>query len=272
MRKFAVAAIVLSLGACSFSAQQDGPPPSSGSVIPPSRGEPGPEPRSKYGNPEFYEVAGQRYHVMKSSTGYRERGVASWYGSKFHGKRTSSGEPYDMYAVSAAHKSLPLPTWVRVTHLGNGRSLVLRVNDRGPFVDDRIIDLSYAAARELDMIGTGTALVEVEALAFGQPKTQGQIVDTSEVQGGGTSAPAPSEPLFLQTGAFSDANNANRQRQRLIDAGIAPAFVDLGASADDSVTLYRVRIGPIDSVADFDALQSQLRALGIDSARLVSVE
>ncbi|MEL7023207.1 MAG: septal ring lytic transglycosylase RlpA family protein [Pseudomonadota bacterium] len=270
------------LGGCSFVAERDGAPASAGSVAVAMPGTPSPEPRSRYGNLEFYEVAGERYYVMKTSNGYTERGVASWYGSKFHGKRTSSGEPYDMYAVSAAHKSLPLPTWVRVTHLGNGRSLVLRVNDRGPFVDNRIIDLSYAAARELDMIGTGTALVEVTALSFEKADSAGQMVDTREVQGGGTpaptsppptaSAPAATEPLFLQTGAFSEATNANRQRERLIAAGIAPTFVEPGSSSDNTVTLYRVRIGPIDNVAEYDALQTQLQALGIDSARLVSVE
>jgi rare lipoprotein A len=122
------------------------------------------EPPSLTGNPDSYAVFGKRYYVLGTSEGYRKTGIASWYGSDFHGKKTSSGPPFDMYAVSAAHKSLPLPTYVKVTHLHNGRSIVVKVNDRGPFVDDRIIDLSYAAAEKLDMIEEGTAPVEVVAL------------------------------------------------------------------------------------------------------------
>ena len=122
------------------------------------------EPPSRTGNPPSYEVFGKRYYVMNTSSGYRERGLASWYGKDFHGKKTSSGTPYDMYAISAAHKSLPIPAYVRVTHLENGRSIVVRVDDRGPFVDGRIIDLSYAAAAKLGIVEQGTAPVEVVAL------------------------------------------------------------------------------------------------------------
>ena len=176
-----------------------------------------------------------------------------------------------MYALSAAHKSLPLPTWVRVPHLGNGRSLVIRVNDRGPFVDDRIIDLSFAAARELDMIAAGTALVEVEVLDFTANQQAGEIAEAPEqVIAEGT--PLKQRPLYLQTGAFSEAINANRQREQLESAGISRVSVNPGTSGDGSVTLYRVQIGPIADVAQFDRMQQQLRQMGIDSARLVSVE
>ena len=120
--------------------------------------------KSRSGNPETYVIDGVTYRVMDTSAGYREEGMASWYGGYFHGRRTSSGDIYDMYLMTAAHKSLPLPTYVRVTHLGNGRSVILRVNDRGPFVDDRIIDLSFAAATKLGMAEIGTAQVEVVAL------------------------------------------------------------------------------------------------------------
>ena len=122
------------------------------------------EPRSRNGNPPFYDVMGKRYFVLSSSVGYVERGVASWYGPGFHKVRTSTGEPYDMYAMTAAHKTLPLPAYVRVTNLQNGRSIVVRVNDRGPFVGNRIIDLSYTAAYKLDMLRNGTAMVEVRSL------------------------------------------------------------------------------------------------------------
>ncbi len=116
------------------------------------------------GNPRFYEVFGRRYHVLPTSSGYRERGIASWYGPKFHGKRTSGGETYDMHGMTAAHKTLPIPSWVEVTNLENDRRIVVRINDRGPFVHDRIIDLSYRAAQELDIVGNGTARVHVRAL------------------------------------------------------------------------------------------------------------
>ncbi|NND37894.1 MAG: septal ring lytic transglycosylase RlpA family protein, partial [Gammaproteobacteria bacterium] len=175
--------------------------------------------RSKRGNPPFYEVYGVRYYVMDSSGGYRERGVASWYGKKFHGRQTSSGEIYDMYEMTAAHKTLPLPTVVRVTHLGNGKSIEVTVNDRGPFVDNRIIDLSYAAARELDMISSGTALVEVTALSGpGEPAPPVRTAAAPPLLTGIDPAPAPAatprpeasaEPrLYLQVGAFGDQFNA----------------------------------------------------------------
>jgi rare lipoprotein A len=122
------------------------------------------EPRSRYGNPPYYDVFGKRYYVLSSGSGYVERGVASWYGPGFHKLRTSTGEPYDMYGMTAAHKTLPLPAYVRVTNLQNGRSVVVRVNDRGPFVGNRIIDLSYTAAAKLDMLRDGTAMVEVREL------------------------------------------------------------------------------------------------------------
>ena len=120
--------------------------------------------KSRSGNPETYVIDGVTYRVLDTSAGYREEGIASWYGGYFHGRPTSNGEVYDMYLMTAAHRSLPLPTYVRVTHLANGRSVVLRVNDRGPFVGDRIIDLSFAAASKLGMAAIGTAPVEVVAL------------------------------------------------------------------------------------------------------------
>ena len=137
------------------------PPPAAASV---PDAVPRLEPRARYGNPPFYDVFGKRYYVLSSSVGYWERGVASWYGPGFHKERTSTGEPYDMYGMTAAHKTLPLPAYVRVTNLQNGRSVVVRVNDRGPFVGNRIIDLSYTAAARLDMLRNGPAMVEVRAI------------------------------------------------------------------------------------------------------------
>jgi len=120
--------------------------------------------KSSIGNPVSYEEFGERYNVLKSSAGFRESGVASWYGIDFHGRNTSSGEVYDMYQMTAAHKTLPLPTYVKVNNLDNGRTLVVKVNDRGPFIQGRILDLSYGAAYRLGITGPGTANVEIEAL------------------------------------------------------------------------------------------------------------
>jgi len=121
-------------------------------------------PYSRYGNPASYVVYGKRYDVMSNSNRFEQQGTASWYGTKFHGRKTSSGEPYDMFAMTAAHKSLPLPTWIEVTNLSNQLRIIVKVNDRGPFVDDRILDLSYAAASKLGVIETGTAPVSIRAI------------------------------------------------------------------------------------------------------------
>lgn len=125
------------------------------------------EPLAKYGNMPFYYVAGKRYYVMKSSHHYQATGTASWYGTKFHAHRTSSGEPYNMLAMTGAHKTLPLPTYVEVTNLRNRRHVIVKVNDRGPFAGNRLIDLSYVAAKKLGMIGHGTTLVHIRAIDVG---------------------------------------------------------------------------------------------------------
>src|ERR1700723_2501683 len=163
------------------------------------------QPRSRNGNPPFYDVFGKRYFVLSSGVGYVERGVASWYGPGFHKVRTSIGEPYDMYAMTAAHKTLPLPAYVRVTNLQNGRSVVVRVNDRGPFVGNRIIDLSYTAAAKLNMLHNGTAMVEIRTIDPATPPVPAETAD----------AAAPSPALFVQAGAFSDPANAQRMAEKL---------------------------------------------------------
>lgn len=231
------------------------PPPADIASIPDAI--PRTEPRSLRGNPPFYEVFGKRYAVLPSAEGYVERGVASWYGPGFHAAQTSTGEPYDMYAMTAAHKTLPLPCYARVTNLRNGRSVVVRVNDRGPFVAGRIVDLSYTAAAKLDMLRDGTAFVEMRVITPGTPAA---IMPA-------TAAPVlPGSGLYMQTGAFADSGNAHRQVERLRAAGIANVFL-LPLAGGDRL-LYRVRIGPIDSVADFDSLATRLARLGITDARL----
>jgi rare lipoprotein A len=209
------------------------------------------EPRARLGNPPFYEVYGQRYTVLASADGYRERGVASWYGRDFHGARTATGESYDMYAMTAAHKTLPLPVYAQVTNLKNGRSVIVRINDRGPFKANRIIDLSYSAALKLDMLRDGTTLVEVRALPAGStPQSQ----------------PSSRATLYAQAGAFSLPENAERLRARLLAAGLDGTFVE--SHEVRGQRLYRVRVGPIASVGDFDQLVARLRALGVADARL----
>ena len=159
-----VGLIVGLISGCGGSLKRDGPPREAVDVSRIPDAVPRVEPKSRYGNPDSYEVFGKRYYPLQSSRGYRERGVASWYGQKFHGRRTSSGETYNMHAMTAAHKTLPLPSYVQVTNLRNSRRVVVRVNDRGPFHPNRIIDLSHTAAAKLRMLGKGTALVEVRAI------------------------------------------------------------------------------------------------------------
>jgi len=211
------------------------------------------EPRAAYGNPPFYEVFGERYTVLPTADGHVERGVASWYGPDFHGGRTSSGEPYDMYAMTAAHKTLPLPAYVRVTNLANGRSIVVRVNDRGPFKKNRIIDLSYVAAARLDMIREGTAMVEV--------------VSVGPASSGATSPPAAiARQFYAQAGAFGEETNARRLADRLDAAGLEGVAVV--AARTGGRQLYRVRVGPLDSVAAYDAVVERMRAAGFGEVML----
>jgi rare lipoprotein A len=253
-------ALLLLFAACSSAPPRRAPPlppppPQEPESIPDAV--PTVEPRSKSGNPPFYEVAGKRYFVLGSSAGYLERGVASWYGPTFHGGRTANGDKYDMYAMTAAHKTLPLPCHVRVTNLANGRSIVVRVNDRGPFVANRIIDLSYAAATKLDIVRQGTALVEVQAVspqaaAAPQPATPAHV-------------PALNQ-LYVQAGAFSDQANADRLLARLRATGIGAAFVR--RDDIDGRALFRVRVGPVPSVAEYDRVVEELRAIGVTDARL----
>ena len=231
------------------------------------------EPRSRSGNPPFYDVFGVRYFVLSSSVGYRERGVASWYGPGFHKVRTSTGEAYDMYGMTAAHKTLPLPAYVQVTNLQNGRSVVVRVNDRGPFVGNRIIDLSYAAAAKLDMLRNGTAMVEVRTIdaPTTRPLTAAAAAPTPAVA---AISPPPTAPqtsaatatLFVQAGAFSDPANADHLVEKLRDDGYGKVFV-----RDDQIAgrrMFRVRIGPIPDVADFDRVVAALERAGVHDAHL----
>lgn len=210
------------------------------------------EPLARYGNHSPYEVFGKKYHVLPSSKGYREQGIASWYGSKFHGRRTSSGEPYDMHLATAAHKSLPLPTYAEVTNLDNGRKVIVKINDRGPFKHDRLIDLSYGAALRLGMTGTGTARVDV------------RVIDVSEEQPVLTAAadPDPAYPAMdgtvLQAGAYGKREGAERLTGQLERAGIRPV------SINNTGGLFRVWLGPYSSQSEVESVVNQVISLGFE--------
>jgi rare lipoprotein A len=243
------------------TAPADGPPLHSYDLASVKPAEPKVEPPSRYGNPQSYVVFGKRYYVMDSAEGYRERGIASWYGRKFHGRRTSSGEPYDMMKMTAAHKSLPLPTYVRVTSLENGRSVIVRVNDRGPFVQSRIIDLSYAAARKLGIAGQGTGLVEVVALGSEVPD-EAEIQALASPPGAGTAA----NSLYIQVGAYARRESAERVRAELVLNGIEEAVVK------DAEGIFRVRIGPLASAELADRTAERLEALGVRDYHVVVID
>ncbi|MGD8309160.1 MAG: septal ring lytic transglycosylase RlpA family protein [Chromatiales bacterium] len=220
--------------------------------------EPREEPLSRYGNPPMYEVNGVSYRTLTSREGYVERGIASWYGTKFHGQRTSSGEPYDMYRVTAAHRSLPLPSFVRVTNLENGRKLVVRVNDRGPFHPNRIIDLSYAAAGKLGILGEGTGLVEVRAIDPRRPEPETRSA----------AAQRPGAPsLFVQVGAFASRYNAESLRERLQES--LQRTVRIQEHAQPQRPVYRVQVGPVETVESADRLTLRLADLGIRDVHVV---
>lgn len=226
------------------------------------------EPRSRYGNPETYEVFGKKYRVMKSARGHVERGLASWYGPGFHAERTSSGEPYNMYSMTAAHKTLPIPSYVRVTHLGNGRSIVVRVNDRGPFVGNRIIDLSYTAAYKLGMIGTGTAPVEIRVLQPGDASSGRATAATPVAPSPAQAVDTPSLGIssrFLQTGSFGSRANADAMTRRLAQSGIRNAVIREARIGERVV--YRVQVGPLDNAVEADDMVERLRLVGVPDAR-----
>jgi len=218
--------------------------------------------KSKRGNPSSYIVFGKRYHVLDSSDGFVQRGVASWYGTKFHGRPTSSGEVYNMHAMTAAHKTLPIPVYVHVKNLDNGRSLVVRVNDRGPFVSGRIIDLSYAAAKKLGVDGPGTANVEISTVGPGQslPTSVVRTIPLSkDLQ--------PDIPLFIQMGSFSSHVNASNLVKNLLDANESTA--QISRLQTDSGLYYRVRVGPLYGIDEANAIVRRLKSKGFQTARIV---
>ncbi len=207
------------------------------------------EPLARYGNHSPYTVLGKTYTVLPSSKGYHERGIASWYGSKFHGRRTSSGELYDMHLATAAHKSLPLPTYAEVTNLDNGRKMIVKINDRGPFHEGRIIDLSYAAAIRLGVDKTGTARIDVRAIDVKMSKRSSVKV---------------ADGTFLQVGAFSKRKTADDLAGKMVAAQLKPV------SVQKSRGLYKVWIGPYASEAEIEASARRVVELGYERPHKVS--
>ena len=218
------------------------------------------EPLSRYGNPPSYTVLGKTYRVMDSSNGFTQEGIASWYGTKFHGRKTSSGEPYNMYSMTAAHKRLPLPTYVEVTHKGNGRKIIVKVNDRGPFHEGRIIDLSYAAARKLGISGTGTGPVSIRVI-----NTSALDLKTDEVVL--PQATNPDGKIHVQVAAMGTENAAEKMADDLRDKNIQSVRVHV--IENDGKKLYRVRVGPLPDVDLAYKVISDLNVIGLNSARVV---
>ena len=221
--------------------------------------------RTMAGNRSPYEVLGKRYRVMSSEEGYFERGVASWYGEKFHGHKTSNGEIFDMYEVSAAHKSLPIPSFLKVTNLDNNRSIVVRVNDRGPFHGDRIIDLSYAAAVKLGYADRGTARVELEAIVVKGDAPRERIEQPQLARvGGGKIA-----NQYLQVGAYSMRGSAQEVAKQLQGLTRQPVRIEEVRSSQGQ-TLHRVRIGPLSDLAEVDMLKARVASANLGTPYTVS--
>ena len=333
LRHIAVFASCALLGACASHAPRRGPTPAPASTRTPPRAEPGDdvsrsqseryrqnsdngpaappidvskipepvpkaEPRSRYGNKERYEVLGKTYRVLPDARGYVERGIASWYGNKFHGYMTSSFEKYDMYAFTAAHKTLPLPSYARVTNLDNGKSVVVRINDRGPFHENRIIDLSYAAAVKIGVWPKGTGLVEVRAIdpAHADERLSPSTVAVAPARASAATVatPPPASPsnrptssstaalaeraidakplpvgtarIYLQLGAYGDRANAERAMLGAQRAGLGDLAIVSVAIAGR--TIHRVRLGPLADADAADAMTRRVQRLGLGTPRV----
>jgi rare lipoprotein A len=257
--------------------QDDGPgdnPPANLAAVPDAIAKD--EPLARLAN-QPYEVLGNRYVPDISDKPYKAQGIASWYGRKFHGKRTSSGEPYDMYGMTAAHRTLPVPSYARVTNLKNGKSVVVRVNDRGPFHPERLIDLSYTAALKLGLLGTGSGIVQVERVFPGESSrlARNATPDINNLQPVGVPAAAPgitpdtgAAGLFLQLGAFGSQVSAeafrDKVRQDLVWLNESIRIVPKDG-------LFRVRLGPYPTRVEARAIAEKIRST-LDFAPLMAVE
>jgi rare lipoprotein A len=252
-RLLALVAWVLMAAGCAAPLQPVPPHPA---APPPAAAPPPPVPA-----PKPYQVYGTWYQPLGHAKGFREEGRASWYGEQFHGRRTSNGEVYDMYALTAAHKTLPFDTYVKVRNLDNDRSVVVKINDRGPFVSGRVIDLSYTAAKEIGMIGPGTAPVEVVALGAAAAGSSAQAAGyrTVDYQAGN---------FTFQVGAFRDPQNAERQRRELLKR-FADAHVRVYQSPAHG-ELHGVRVGRFENLDQAEAHRQRLARNGFPDAFIVA--
>lgn len=254
----AIASFALLISACSssdggrYTMANDQAPSSAPDVTKVENAHPKYEAYSRGGNKKNYTVLGKSYQVMDTGKGYRSSGTASWYGSKFHGHLTSNGETYDMYSMSAAHKSLPLPSYVKVTNLANNKEVIVRVNDRGPFHEDRIIDLSYAAAHKLDMLKTGTAKVAIEAIYIENPES----IALAELK--------ETKLHYIQVLASSDKAKVNTLAKRLEDK------YQVKTRLKQSNNLYKLQLGPIGRQQLATKLNQELKSNGFPQSYLIS--
>lgn len=220
-----------------------------------------PENRELPGWQKPYEVDGKRYQPLRHHHGFQQHGIASWYGRKFHGRKTSNGEVYDMYGLSAAHKTLPMGVYVKVTHIGNGRQITVRVNDRGPFVAGRILDLSYGAAKQLGIVDVGTAEIRLEALGYAQ-NDHGKVVYKEP-------ANYDKGSFSVQIGAFSVAANAYQLADRMKK--------DYGQAVVSAVTIngqkvYRVRVGNYKSLERAESAVTNFAVSGYPGSLVVAFD
>ena len=259
---------IITLSSCSHVRRGDGPPNYDVDVSRIPNAVPKPEPMAKYGNMPVYNISGKRYYTLKSSKHFQQTGVASWYGTMFHERRTSSGEKYDMLGMTAAHKTLPLPTYVEVTNLKNNRQIIVKVNDRGPFSSNRIIDLSYAAAKKLGMLGKGTASVRIKAInpyTYTQPGSRyigEQVRDAAPIVATAVKSDVTraARYIYLQAGAFKNKTYALKLKNRLASMLTFPVRISNPAVNSN---LYRVEVGPIRNSTDAEAISQRLKNIGI---------
>lgn len=263
----------LTLSGCMGGHKQDGPPDYHVDVSHIPNATPRPERLSKYGNMPKYTVFGKTYYPKRSSSNFTQTGIASWYGTKFHERKTSSGEPYDMLAMTAAHKTLPLPTYVEVTNLKNNKKIIVKVNDRGPFASNRIIDLSYVAAKKLGMLAKGTTHVRIRAInpytwAKNKGREAGRYLRHKAIHYKNVAKKVDQKAkqyFYLQAGAFSNKKNAEQLKNKLASMFHYPVKVH-NPPADSK--LYRVRVGPLKDTATTDKVTKQLNTIGIQPSKL----
>nr|WP_254446194.1 septal ring lytic transglycosylase RlpA family protein [Marinobacterium sp. xm-d-530] len=225
-------------------------------------------PYSRGGNRSTYEVWGKSYNVLPSHIGYRAEGIASWYGLKFHGHKTSNGEIYDIYKMSAAHKSLPIPSFAKVTNLDNGKSVVVRVNDRGPFHENRLIDLSYSAAARLEILKQGTGRVRVEAIDARSHADTTETVEKTPQPVASLQQPKPDDTgAFLQVGSFGKESSALSVQRRLSAMDGVQAVIKRVRQGD--VEFHRVLVGPLTDTLSIDSMVQSLESMGYSSPLLI---